>query len=207
MQDFASGIFGILFIIVIILIILLVIRIKQKKTIKFLGIIIAVCICIEAPLLGLSQRPVVVYSYGQEAKSGDWSLKLVDTIESTKTSDINSNIMSEMPIGQTYVIVQLQMTNVSSGQAEYSDGDFTLVNKKDNKTYEASRNAMEVTKIQETINTPDANFLGMNESINPGIVRQGIVVFYVPTGFNIADGILVHKDNNISTTEYYIKWC
>lgn len=199
LRNFGAGMFILLLIAIIVLVIILVIRITQKEKVKQLGIAIGICGCFAVLMLVIVAIPTTVYKVGQDAKSGDWNIKVTSSKEGTK---IRGNAISN-PINTTqkFIMVQLEMTNIDSKQQQYSEDDFTLFNAKDKKEYSISNDA---TEAIETINANN-NLLNMNDYTNPNIPKEVALVFEVPKNVDISNSVLEHKASGVNVTKYYIK--
>lgn len=150
-----------------------------------------------------SQNESKNYKFGEEGKSGNWNIKVLDSQEATtiQGGDNYNNKTTQ----QKFIIIKLQMTDIDSTLHQYSTNEFILRNAKNKKQYSASLEAMEAANQKETIYNKNSDFFGVYDDISPNTPKQTYVVFEVPKDFNIADGVLVHGTSSADLAGYYIK--
>ena len=135
-----------------------------------------------------------IYKVGEEGISGNWSIKVLDAQEGTaiQSGDGSDNKTTQ----QKFIIIDLQMTNISQAAAQYSDNEFALVNTEDKKQYQINSDASLNANQAETIYKKNSNFFLGIDSLNPGVPKQTYLVFEVPQNFNLQNGVLAHVSNN-----------
>jgi len=150
-----------------------------------------------------SKEKQKIYKLGEEGTSGNWKIKILDTQEATtiQSGDGSDNKTTQ----QKFIVLKLQMTNISQAAVQYSDNEFTLINSKDKKQYQLNGDASLTATQVETIYKSNSNFFLAVDSINPNTPKETYVVFEVPKDFNVANGILVHEGNDEKVVGYNIK--
>lgn len=150
-----------------------------------------------------SKKDPKIYQFGQEGVSGDWDIKVLeakeaDTIEAGNSED---NIKSSLK----FIIVKLEMKNISKEPIQYSPEEFILGNMNDKTQYKADLNAMLTANGKETIYNRNNNFIGAYEDVNPNTPKETYVIFEVPKEVKIENCVLVNGNNNSEGVGYYLK--
>ncbi|UZW13169.1 DUF4352 domain-containing protein [Clostridium pasteurianum] len=122
------------------------------------------------------------YKFGEEGKSGNWSIKVLDSQETTTVQAGNSS--DNKTTQQKFIVIKLQMTDTDTLPHQYSTNEFILGNTKDKKQYNVSLDALQAANQKETIYNQNGEFFGVYDDINPNIPKQTYVVFEVPKDFN-----------------------
>lgn len=144
-----------------------------------------------------------IYKLGEEGQSGNWKIKILDVQEATtiQSGDGSDNKTTQ----QKFIVLKLQMTNISQAAVQYSDNEFALENMKDKKQYQLDGNASLTATQVETNYKNNSNFFLSINSVNPNTPKDTYLVFEVPKDFNMANGILIHGDNDGKIAGYNIK--
>lgn len=144
-----------------------------------------------------------IYKLGEEGQSGAWSIKVLDTQETNTiaSGDGSDNKTTQ----QKFIVIKLQMTNISQAPTQYSDNEFILGNTKDKKQYQINGDASLTANQVETTYKKNSDFFLSIDSLNPSMPKQTYMVFEVPTNFNVADGVLIHGTSSSDAVGYYIK--
>lgn len=150
-----------------------------------------------------SQKKSIIYKFADEGKSGNWDIKVLDSHEATtiQSGDGSNNKTTQ----QKFIIVKLQMKNVSQSPLQCSENEFMLGNSKDKKEYQMDTEAALTASQVETIYKNNNNFFLMVDNLNPDTPKQTYLVFEVPTSFNIADGILINSNAGADAVGYNLK--
>lgn len=143
------------------------------------------------------------YKFGEEGKSGNWNIKVLDSQEATTIQ--GGDNYNNKATKQKFIIIKLQMTDIDSTLHQYATNEFILRNAKNKKQYSASLEAMDAANQKETIYNKNSDFFGVYDDISPNTPKQTYVVFEVPKDFNVADGVLIHGTSNSDLAGYYIK--
>lgn len=144
-----------------------------------------------------------VYKFGEEGQSGNWKIKILDSQETNtiQSGDGSDNKTTQ----QKFIVLKVQMTNVSQAATQYNDNEFALVNSKTKTQYQIDSDASLTASQAETIYKQNSNFFLAIDSVNPNMPKQTYIVFEVPKDFNMADGILGHIDSSNKVVGYNIK--
>lgn len=143
-----------------------------------------------------------IYKLGEEGQSGSWKIKVLDVKE---TNTIQSGDGSEnKTTQQKFIVLNLQMTNVSQAATQYEDNEFVLGNTKSKKQYQVDGDASLIATEVETNYKNNSNFFLAIDNLNPDTPKDTYLVFEVPKDFDVADGVLIHGDSN-KAVGYYIK--
>ncbi|MDV3428362.1 MAG: DUF4352 domain-containing protein [Bacillota bacterium] len=143
-----------------------------------------------------------VYKFGNEGTSDGWTIKILDVKEATTipSGDGSDNKTTQ----QKFIIIKLQMTNVSQAAAQYDDSEFILANNKDQKQYQIDSDASLTANQVETIYKKNSNFFLSIDNVNPNMPKQTYMIFEVPKNFNLQNGVLAHTGNN-QISWFYLK--
>lgn len=152
---------------------------------------------------GSKKEDKKIYKAGEEGKSGNWNVKVLDAQETTTIQGGDSS--DNKTTSQKFIIIKLQMTNTSQSPIQYSPKEFELGNLKDKKQYQANMDAGETANQKETIYNKNSEFTGVYDDVNPNTPKQTYIVFEVPKDFNIADGILINANGNSDAVGYNLK--
>ncbi|OAA94082.1 DUF4352 domain-containing protein [Clostridium coskatii] len=138
-----------------------------------------------------------MYKLGEEGTSGNWSIKVLEAQEAStiQSGDGSDNKTTQ----QKFIIIKLQMTNISQAAVQYSDDEFALVNTKDKKQYEINGDDSLTANQVETIYRKNSNFFLGIDSLNPSTPKQTYLVFEVPKNFDLQNAVLVHMSNSKAT--------
>ena len=144
-----------------------------------------------------------VYKLGEEGKSGNWSIKVLDAKEATTIEGGDSS--DNKTTSQKFIIVKLQMTDVAQTPQQYSTDNFMLGNVKTKKQYKPDMDAGGTANKKETIYNNNSEFFDVYEDINPNTPKQTYIAFEVPKDINIADCIIMNSNNNSDPVGFNLK--
>ncbi|WP_039222505.1 DUF4352 domain-containing protein [Clostridium novyi] len=142
---------------------------------------------------------------GNESTCGDFSLKILDSKETTTIEAGNKS--DNKTTKEKFIVCKVSLKNISKQPKQYRSTDFILGNMKDKSQYtinDAAFSAMSSANGKETIYNKNNNFVGVYKDINPNTSKQTYLVFEVPKDFNIADGVLISGGSG-ETTAFYLK--
>ena len=136
--------------------------------------------------------------------SGNWNMKVLDAKEDTivKGGESSDNKSTK----EKFIIVKLQMKNITKSAVQYSPGEFKLGDMKSKSQYDVNLDALQAANSNEKIYKENGEFIGVYDDTNPNMSKQTYIIFEVPKDFNIADGVLMNQ--NGAQTEpkgFYIK--
>lgn len=147
-----------------------------------------------------------IYKVGEEGASGNWSIKVLEVKETDTVQAGNSS--DNITTSQKFVVVKLQMKNISKQPAQYSPKEFALGNTKDKSQYTINDNAfhaMGAANQNETIYNKNGEFIGVYDDINPNMTKQTYISFEVNKELNISDCVLMNKNGSGEATGFYLK--
>lgn len=136
--------------------------------------------------------------------SGNWNMKVLDAKEDTMVKGGESS--DNKSTKEKFIIVKLQMKNITKSAVQYSTGEFKLGDMKSKSQYDVNLDALQAANSNEKIYKDNGEFIGVYDDVNPNMSKQTYIIFEVPKDFNIADGVLMNQ--NGAQTEpkgFYIK--
>ena len=140
---------------------------------------------------------------GEEATSGSWSIKILDAKEATSVQSGDSS--DNKTTKEKFIILKLQMKNITQIPVQYSPGEFTLGDTKTKSQYNVNFDALQAANGNETIYKQNGDFIGVYNDVNPNMPKQTYIIFEVPKSFNIAEGVMINANNSGDPVGYYIK--
>ena len=145
-----------------------------------------------------------IYKFGEEGKIGDWAITVKDVqttnlIKSEEGSDDNKKT------DQIFIVIKLQMKNISNSSAQYSPDNFALGNYKTSARYDCNMEAGETENQNKTIFKKDSSYFGVYDNINPNVPKQTYVVFEVPKDTKVGDMALIANGNSDEAAGFYLK--
>lgn len=144
-----------------------------------------------------------VYKLGEEGKSGNWNIKVLDAKEATTIEGGDSS--DNKTTSQKFIIVKLQMTDVAQTPQQYSTDNFMLGDIKTKNQYKPNMDAGGTANKKETIYNNNNEFFDVYEDINPNTPKQTYIAFEVPKDINIADCIIINSNNNSDAVGFNLK--
>lgn len=150
-----------------------------------------------------SDKKEKVYKAGEEGASGNWNIKVLeanetDTVQGGDSSDNKTT-------KEKFIVLKLQMNNISKNPAQYSEREFKLENTKDKTQYNTAFEAMQTANSKEKIYNENNNFIGAYDDTNPNTPKQTYIIFEVPKNTNVSDCILMNKNGTGDTTKFNLK--
>lgn len=145
-----------------------------------------------------------IYKSGQEGKIGDWAIT-VKNVQTTNLIKSEEGSDDNKKTGQIFIVIKLQMKNISNSSAQYSPDNFALGNYKTNAKYDCDMEAGETENQNETIYRKNSSFFGVYDNINPNVPKQTYIVFEVPKGTKIEDMALIANGNSDEAAGFYLK--
>lgn len=147
-----------------------------------------------------------IYKLGEEGTSGNWNIKVLEVTETNTV--IAGNSSDNVKTNDKFIVVKLELKNVSKTPVQYSANEFMLGNMKDKSQYtvnDTAFNAMQATNSKETIYNNNGNFVGVYTDVNPNTSKKTYIVFEVPKDMSIADCVLLNTNGNSNSTGFYLK--
>lgn len=147
-----------------------------------------------------------VYKIGEEGKVGNWNIKILEVKETNVVQGGNSS--SNKTTKDKFVVIKLQMENISKQPVQYSAKEFMLGNMKDKTQYtvnDVAFSAMGAANNNESIYKRNSDFVGVYTDVNPNTSKQTYIVFEVPKDMNISDGVLINANGGAEATGFYLK--
>lgn len=147
-----------------------------------------------------------IYKLGEEGTSGNWSIKVLEVNETNTIQGGNSS--DDKTTSEKFIVVKLQMKNISKQPVQYSSKEFMLGSMKDKSQYtinDTAFSAMQSANGKETIYKQNNNFVGVYDDVNPNTTKQTYIVFEVPKDMNISDCVLMNANGSAKATGFYLK--
>ncbi|WP_097025431.1 DUF4352 domain-containing protein [Clostridium peptidivorans] len=146
-----------------------------------------------------------IYKLGEEGTSGSWNIKVLEAKETNTI--VGGNSSDKVTTKEKFIVIKLQMKNLSKQAAEYSAKEFALGNMKDKTQYNITDVAFEAmgnANSKETIYNKNSNFIGVYSDINPNTTKQTYIVFEVPKDMTISDSVLINSNGGSEATGFYL---
>lgn len=153
----------------------------------------------EAP----KEKSKIAIKLGSEAISGSWSIKVLESKEATTVKGGNSS--DNKTTKEKFIIVKLQMKNITTSPVQYAPTEFMLGDMKSGSQYNVNTDAMGAANGNEIIYKENGEFIGIYDDVNPNIPKQTYIIFEVPKAFNSADGVIINTNSNAEAVGYSIK--
>lgn len=147
-----------------------------------------------------------IYKIGEEGASGNWNIKVLEVNETDTVQAGNSS--DNKTTKEKFIVIKLQMKNISKQPVEYSSKEFMLGNMKDKSQYDINDSAfkaMGAANSREKIYNNNGEFIGVYDDVNPNTTKQTYIVFETSKDFNIADCVLLNKNGSGDATGFYLK--
>lgn len=144
-----------------------------------------------------------IYKMGEEGASGNWNIKVLEVKEANTIQAGNSS--DNKTTSEKFIIVKVQMKNISKQPAQYSPNEFALGNIKDKSQYNSNLDAIMTANQKETIYNRNGEFISIYTDVNPNTSKKTYIVFEVPKSMNASDAVLINANGNAEATGFYIK--
>ena len=135
------------------------------------------------------QEPKII-DVGTVQKSGDWDIKVLESKESSEINTGNSG--GSIKTTDKFIIVKLELKNMSNAKVEYSYDNFTLLHS-NKSSYESHMDSASKLNSDEKIYKKNNSFIGVYDDVNPGTTKNTYISFEVPKDLSIEDFILVNN--------------
>ena len=143
-----------------------------------------------------------IYKLGEEGTSGNWSIKV---LEATETNIIEAgNSADNKTTNDKFIVVKLQIKNISKSANKYSSNEFLLGDIKDKSQYKVHFDAMAAANNKESIYNKNNDFVGVYTDINPNTSKETYIIFEIPKDISLSDCVLINGNNGIEATGFYI---
>lgn len=152
------------------------------------------------------KKETKIYKLGEDGITGNWNIKALEVKETDTVEGGNSS--HNKTTKDKFIVIKLQMKNVSKQPVQYSPREFMLGNIKDKTQYTINDTAFEAMSSangKETIFNRNSDFIGVYTDVNPNTTKQTYVVFEVPKDMNIPDSVLINANGGAEATGFYIK--
>lgn len=156
--------------------------------------------------VGTNKEKDKVYKIGEEGKVGSWSIKVLEAKETNVVQGGNSS--NNKTTKDKFIVIKLQMKNISKQPVQYNAKEFMLGNMKDKAQYtinDVAFEAMGSANSNESIYKRNSDFIGVYKDVNPNTTKQTYIVFEVPKDMNISDSVLINANNNSEPVGFYLK--
>jgi len=150
-----------------------------------------------------AKKELIITKVGVEATSGSWSIKVLDAQEATTVQGGNSS--DNKTTKQKFIILKLQMKNITQSPMQYAPTEFMLGDIKSNSQYAINLDALQAANSNEIIYKENSEFIGVYDDVNPNMPKQTYVIFEVPKDMVITDGVMTNVNSGADTVGYYIK--
>ncbi|CAM3004816.1 DUF4352 domain-containing protein [Hathewaya histolytica] len=142
---------------------------------------------------------------GEEGKSGKWNMKVLEVKETNTVQGGNSS--DNKTTKDKFIVVKLQIKNISKEPIQYSEREFMLGNMKDKAQYninDIAFDAMQSANSKESIYKKNSEFIGVYKDVNPNTTKQTYLVFEVPKDMNISDSVLLNSNSESEPVGFYL---
>lgn len=139
---------------------------------------------------GSKEKPVEYIKLGEIARNDKWEVKILEVSE-TNIIEGNGKHDEDLTTNEKFVVIKLEMKNISESPCDYSPNDFGVAT--DKAVYDiddVAFNGMQNLNAKETVYNKNTSFIGMYDKVNPGMTKNTFIVFNVPNNIDITSGKL-----------------
>ena len=133
---------------------------------------------------------------GESGDSGNWKIKIKQVEEMEKITGHTSD--DDVIAADKFIVVLMDMTNISKEPISYSLLDFKLKDTTSGKTYAIQDNGVEASierVSEEKYYKKNQDYITLNDSVNPDDTKIGCVVFDVSKDLNL-DNLVLSNEND-----------